>query len=183
MVMYMMQGTVFGAAGQQHKLYTTPRTWHEHIYHKPARGGLTPHFIRDILGASNNNGAVETKANGVVLGVPQPPPPSVSGAHLCCSPYVTVAYDEGPQDLVVRSPPKLVPFAGGAAGEAATRLAAPPQQQPQSRDSRLDSHNRCSSPPINITDDEHSGMQLLINQLPIASFCTLLSRDLTGIAV
>ena len=164
MVMYMMQQTAFGAASQ-HKVYTTPRTWHEHIYHKPARNGPTPHFIRDILGGeSNNNG--NSKNNGM---------PS-SSSHLCYSSPNT--YDEGPQDLVVRSPPKLVPYnlegsrvgerhlSAGGGQEGAGRMMSPTAASHHfGHDSRVDCHNRCDSPPINVTDDERLGMRLLINYL------------------
>ena len=160
--MYMMQQTTFGPASQ-HKIYTTPRTWHEHIYHKPARSGPTPHFIRDILDESNNNG---NKDNGT---------PSSSSGHLCYSPYT---YDEGPQDLVVRSPPKLMPYnlegsrvgerhvsTGGGRDPAGAMMSPAAASHHFSHDSRVDCHDRCDSPPINVTDDDRLGMQLLINYL------------------
>ena len=161
-----MQQTAFGPTSQ-HKLHTTPRTWHEHIYHKPARGGPTPHFIRDILGGSNHQG---DKNNSL------PPPPSSS--HLCYSRGSPYTYDEGPQDLVVRSPPKLVPYGlegthrpgerhgsaagggGGRDGPGAGGMMSPTAASHHftHHDGRVDCHDRCDSPPINVTDDERLGM-------------------------
>ena len=165
MVMYMMQQTAFGPVSQQ-KLYTTPRTWHEHIYHKPARGGPTPHFIRDILGAPDNNS--DNKNNGILS----------SSSHLCYNRGSPYTFDEGPQDLVVRSPPKLVPYGlegsrvadrhgSAVVGRDQTGAMMSPAAASHhfTHDARVDCHDRCDSPPINVTDDERLGMQLMINYL------------------
>ncbi len=158
----MQQSLFGGAAVTQHKLYTTPRTWHEHIYHKPARGP-TPHGIRDILSGGKGAGAGTGTPGGVGVG----------GVVCYTNPY---GYqDEGPQDLVVRSPPKLVPFSGAGTGRSGSGSTSPggdassagaPRHHPGAppHPSRLVCHNRCDSPPINVTDDaEHTGMRLLIN--------------------
>ena len=65
-----------GAGRAPPKLYTTPRTWHAHIYDRPPKAP-TPHLISDILGLGDRGDApLDCRASGGGRGVGRRSPDS-----------------------------------------------------------------------------------------------------------
>ncbi len=90
------------------KLFTTPRTWHPHIYHTPPKTP-TAHGINDILGVNNAR-----DRNGVIT------------------------HDgDGPQDLVVRVPASQTSANSVGSGNTAVKPHADPAAKSTGTETQL----------------------------------------------